>query len=400
MRIGIDCRTILNPGFGEQAGVGHYTYFLVRHLLRLDQANEYVLFFDDAVSDTAIGELVAGRPNTIIRRFPFHAYRRFLPFAYAHMMAASFIARERCDVFHAPGGLLPYQYKGASLITVHDLAILMHPEWFPENVLERYASTRILLPRAIRQASRIIVPSVATRSDLIKFFPDTERKAVVIPLGVEAPEAVSFGDGKIALEEEMATADIRAKFRLGPRYLLYVGTIEPRKNIAALIRAFRHLRESDDVFHNVTLAIAGAKGWKYADVEKEIAAANQEFSPAKPVRFFGYVSHGDKWLLLKHAEAFVFPSRYEGFGLPVLEAMSVGTPVITSNRSSLPEVVGEAGILVNPDHDEEIREAMKQMLEDDALRKRLGAQGEIRAKEFTWIKTAEYTLEAYKTVGE
>lgn len=395
MRIGIDCRTILNPGFGEAAGVGHYTYFLVRHLLDLDQTNEYVLFFDRRVGEQAAREFMGRRPNTLLRFFPFHEYRHFLPFVYSHLLVTSFITREKCDVFHAPGGNLPYTYPAPAVITVHDLAIFRHPEWFPESALERFSSTKILLPRSVKIAKRIIVPSEATARDLKELFRVSEKKIRVIPHGVPTYRVASFGGGPVRGAEEMSAEELKAKYRLGSQHLLFVGTIEPRKNVAVLIHAFRTLLETYDEFRDVTLAIVGTRGWKFEDVFHEIAGVDKVFAPREPVRYLGYVSAADKFLLMKHARAFVFPSRYEGFGLPVLEAMSMGTPVITSNVSALPEVVGEAALLVNPKHETELVDAMAHMLRDEGLRARLGEAGKKRAAEFTWMKTADRTLEIY-----
>lgn len=378
MRIGIDCRTILNPGFGERAGVGHYTYFLIKHLLGLDQENEYVLFFDQRFGEQAVRELIGTRPRTEIRVFPFHQYKHFLPFVYSHLLVTSFIAREKCDLFHGPGGHLPYNYRAPSVITIHDLAIMQHPEWFPERTLERFSSTRILVPKAVKTAKRIIVPSKATARDVQELFKVSDKKIRVIPHGVEAHKA-EISEG------------IKAKYKLSNRYLLFVGTIEPRKNVAMLVRAFRKLQE-DERFGDVMLAIAGAKGWKFKEVFEEIEKAG------KSVRYLGYLSAEDKFALMKNATAFVFPSRYEGFGLPVLEAMQMGVPVITSNVSALPEVVGEAGLLIDSEDEAALTKAMRQALEDENLRIKLGKAGERRAKEFIWMRTAEQTLGVYKEI--
>ncbi len=396
MRIGIDCRTILNPGFGEMAGVGHYTYFLVRHLLELDQENEYVLFFDRRIGEGPAREFVRGRPNTHIRFFPFHEYRELMPFIYSHLLVSSFIAREKCDVFHSPSGHLPYTYPAPAVITIHDLAIFRHPEWFPESALARFSSQKILLPRAVKLARRIIVPSEATARDLHHIFRTPRERIRVIPHGIPSHEVVTFGGGPASLAHEMTALEVRARYRLGERYLLFVGTIEPRKNIAVLIRAFRKMLEEHEDCRDVTLALAGARGWKFDDVFREIAITNREHAPREPVRYLGYVPAGDKFMLMKHAAAFVFPSRYEGFGLPVLEAMSMGTPVITSSVGALPEVTGDAAVLAAPEREVELVRAVKQVLNDTNFRARLSEAGRKRAAEFSWVKTAERTLEVYQ----
>lgn len=391
MRLGIDCRTILNPGFGEQAGVGHYTYFLTQHLLRVDRENEYVLFFDEQIPQEAILELIAGRPKTTVRRFPFYAYRRALPFIYSHLLVPGFIARERLDLFHAPGGQLPFFHTGRSVITIHDLAIFDHPEWFPESTFERFLSTRILLPRAVQRAAKIIVPSKSTAKDLMRIFKISDQNISIIPHGVISPS--------LSKPEVMSKEELCEKYHLGGRYLLYLGTIEPRKNIPMLIRAFGKLRASGN-FDDLALVIAGARGWKYDEVFEEIEKINQQLAPQMPVKYVGYVTTQEKLVLMKNASGFIYPSRYEGFGLPVLEAMSLGTPVITCNTSSLPEVVGEAGILIDPNDEDELVDAMKKLLNNDPWRVILGQTGQVRATEFTWTKTAEQTLKVYQNILE
>src|SRR3989338_6442847 len=152
MRIAIDCRTLVHPGFGEGAGIGHYTYYLVKHLLALDVRDQFILFFDDQIADEAVGLIVAGHPHVEIRRFPFHAYRKALPGIYSHFLLTSFFARSRPSVLHIPGGNLPLNYLAPSVVTVHDLAIFEHPEWFPTQRL----SVNVLYPQTVRMATRLI----------------------------------------------------------------------------------------------------------------------------------------------------------------------------------------------------------------------------------------------------
>lgn len=389
MRIGIDCRTILNPGFGEQAGVGHYTFFLIQHLLKFDQETEYVLFFDEQISKEAIAELISNRPNVTVRRFPFYGYRHMLPFIYAHVLVSGFITRERLDLFHAPSGQLPFTYRGRSVITIHDLAIFDHPEWFPQSILKRFLSTRIFVPHSVKRANTIIVPSESTARDVRRLFPGSDRKIVVVPHGVLTPPSIDIESAE----------ELRVRYHLSERYLLFVGTLEPRKNIATLIRAFRTMHASDK-FRDLSLVIAGSKGWKYDEIFVEIEKTKQQFAPNAPVKYVGYVSAKEKFTLMKHAIAFIYPSRYEGFGLPVLEAMSVGTPIIAGNTSSLPEVVGDAGLFVNPENEDELAGVMRKILNNEALQATLSQKGQARAKEFTWMKTAERLWKLYRETVE
>lgn len=376
MKIGIDCRTILNPGIGEQAGVGHYTYFLVKHLLRLDKENHYVLFFDSRMKNLAEFH---GK-NVRLTAFPFSQYRKFLPFAYSHMLISAQLLRHRLDVYHSPANVIPLTYLKPSVITVHDLAIYRNPSWFPTQVF----STRLLVPQSVKRARRIIAVSQSTRKDLRDLFNVPTRKIHVIPEGVDVQ----------LLPLKDRTLDVRKKYRLPKRYLLFVGTLDPRKNLPTLIRAFGALARQTK-YADVGLVLAGARGYKGAEVFEEITEQNLKHR----VWYTGYLPHNEKLNAIRQATAFVFPSLYEGFGLPVLEAMALGTPVITSRVSSLPEVAGTAAVLVDPEDEAELTRAMSRVLDSAALRNRLIEAGKKQAATFPWERTAKETLAVYRAVG-
>lgn len=364
MRIGIDCRTL---GDGEElAGVGEYTLFLIRELLRQDSRNEYVLFFSEQLPDQKIRALVGDRPQVRIVKLP----KPTLPFISAHIGVARIIVKAGLDVFHAPGGHLPYFYSGRAVITIHDLAILYHPEWFPESMIERFVSTRILLHRAVRRAQRIIVPSDSTAKDLKRFYGVGSERLRVIPLASALPgesrEPLNFPSG---------------------RYLLFVGTIEPRKNLLRLLQAFQKIDDRD-----VRLILVGKRGWKDREIMEAIVKTER-------VEYLGYSSPEEKRWLMERALAFVFPSQYEGFGLPVLEAMSVGTPVITSKVSSLPEVIGNSALLVDPENEDGLRDALNHIIADNMLRAEFTARGRVLAATFSWSKNAAQTIEIYQAVA-
>jgi glycosyltransferase involved in cell wall biosynthesis len=379
MRIGIDCRTILNPGFGEGAGIGHYTYYLVKNLIELDSGDEIILFFDRLVTKEAADKFAEGRKNVKIRFFPFHQYRRYLPFVYSHLLVSAFLEKERLDVYHNPANIIPLRYKGKSVITIHDLAIYKNPNWFPRKLGRQIFSTKLLIPSSVENASKIIAVSRSTKNDLMEIFKVPENKIKVIYEGAERNENIKIGDKKY----------LKNKFKISNDYILYLGTIEPRKNIESLIKACQSLNG------NLELVIAGARGWKYEKVFKLIDGYNKK-AKKEEIEYLGYVSFEDKIALMKNALCFVFPTFYEGFGLPVLEAMSLGTPVISSNISSIPEIVGETGILVNPYKEEELIEALRKITGDKKLRERLSLAGKERAGEFSWEKCAKETLDVYR----
>ncbi|MFA4871468.1 MAG: glycosyltransferase family 1 protein [Patescibacteria group bacterium] len=426
MRIGIDCRTILNPGAGEQAGVGHYTYYLVKTLLAIDRANTYVLFFDSRFKKAK--EFAAG--NVEIKFFPFYQYKKYLPVFYSQMLVSAVLEREKLDLFHSPANVLPLFYRKPAVITIHDLAIYKYPRFFPQKFLNRQTlSTKVLVPRSLERAAKIIAVSKNTKTDIIEEFGIAEERIEVIYEGVINQDNERLN--QIDFEK------IKNKFGIKDKYLLFLGTIEPRKNIIGLIKAFRDLSLTyDSPAKDYQLIIAGAHGWKVKPVYEAIANANasimgeqkhlrngrerrsgldlrgearikkegerrqgRERRRGMPIKHIGYVSRLEKIMLLRHATCFVFPSLYEGFGLPVLEAMDLGTPVITSNLSSLPEIVGEKGaLMVNPNKESELIDALQQILTDVGLREVLSVSGKNQAKEFTWKKCAEKTLAVYQSV--
>lgn len=424
MRIGIDCRTILNPGKGEQAGVGHYTYYLVKNLLEIDHKNTYVLFFDDRFKQMNKFENIK---NVELRHFPFYQYKKYLPVTYSQMLISAFLSREKLDIFHSPANTLPLPYNKKCVVTIHDLAIYKYPKFFPIQFLNRQTfSTKVLVPRSLEKAAKIIAVSKNTKTDIIEEFAIPEDRINVVYEGV-----VNYDKN---CPDKSEFSEVQGKYGISNKFILFLGTIEPRKNIISLIKAFRNLRlVYDSPVQDYQLVIAGARGWKDQPVYEMIADANASILGRKkrrsgkerrggfdarrenkkkkqgerrksterrmsdPIKYIGYVSHGDKLSLLCQAGCFVFPSLYEGFGLSVLEAMSLGTPVITSNLSSLPEIVGnKGGILINPNKESEITDAIYQILTDVGLREELSINGKKKAEEFTWKKCAEKTLETYE----
>jgi glycosyltransferase involved in cell wall biosynthesis len=291
---------------------------------------------------------------------------------------AGAIAKERVDVYHSTSGSLPMGYRRPSVITVHDLAIYLHPEWFPGKQL---FSRRIVVPASVGRARKVVVPSQATKRDLQRLFAVPSEKIAVIHEGVARHGQTS-----------------EPPFGLKHPYFLFLGTIEPRKNVDGLVRAYAALAERfPKLVGRTELVVAGAKGWKWERAFAEAEAANRKFGSSGPkVRLVGYVDDADKDALMANALAFVFPTWYEGFGLPVLEAMSLGVPVVSSNVSSIPEVVGRAGLLIDPGREPELVLAMKHLLEDPAKRQELGRRAIERSTEFRWEKTAGETLEVYE----
>ena len=368
MRIGIDCRTIQEP---EPAGTAHYTKELVRALLDIDSENEYFLFFNQGKN---IPEEFK-QPNAKIIILP----PKSLPFISSHWQFSRTLKKFRLDIFHAPANALPIGYNGASILTIHDLAIYINPEWFPKHNF----STKFLVPRSLAKAKKIIVPSESTKQDLQKIFRVPDDKIKVIYEGVRTEEPSAEAKNK-ALE----------KFGLQEKkYFLFLGTIEPRKNLIALIATYKILAQKNS--DAPILVLAGGKGWKNDDIFEAIKKRNLE----SKIKYLGYVSNEEKFSLMKSALVFVYPSLYEGFGLPILEAMSLVTPVITSRISSIPEITADAALLIDPNNDDEIANALEKIWKNDNLRNEFIDKGKHQSAKFSWTKTAEQTLEIYRACG-
>lgn len=383
MRIGIDCRTILNPEAGEKAGIANYTYHLVKNLLEIDKTDEFVLFFDERAREVA-KEFLA--PNSVTRYFTLSRYRKYLPFVYSHVLTAMTLAYEKLDLFHSPANIAPMRYGGNFVVTVHDLAIYREPGMFPSG---QGFSIKYLVPRSIVRAKKIIAVSESTKKDIIEFFNVDPNKISVIYEGVDH-NRFPFKKPEAGLREYLNNA-----YHIKRDYILFVGTLEPRKNLIRLLEAwYKLVNKKPSIAQNYQLVLAGGAGWLYDAIYEEVKNRNLESS----VLFPGYFPSKDLPKLYAGAAFFIFPSLYEGFGLPVLEAMASGLPVITSNVSALPEIAGQAAILIDPHDEEGIAAAMEKLLDKPELRLELAAAGQARAQQFTWRKCAQETLQLYREI--
>jgi len=382
VRIVIDCRALSAPG-GELAGVGHYVRHLVTHLLRQDETHHWTLVFDDRATSPLVHGIMGSNPRAQAVSVPLCRWKRALPYVYSHYLAASAFARSRSDVTHFTSGSLPLGFHGQSVVTVHDLAIYEHPEWFPGG---QFFSRRFVVPTSLERATRIIAVSETTKRDVIARFGTDPNKIDVVYGGVEHQ---AFPAG---------SAEVLKQYGLKRPYLLFLGTLEPRKNIESIVRAYVALAQRfPKLVMDVDLVIAGGSGWKSDGLRRLIAETDRAFGTSGPrIRTLGYVSAVDKPSLLSQALVFIFPSLYEGFGLPPLEAMSFGVPVVASNRGALVEVVGHAGVLVDPLDVAELTLALKRLLEDPAKRAEWGAKALLRSQKFSWEQAAVETLEVYK----
>jgi glycosyltransferase involved in cell wall biosynthesis len=362
MRIAIDARLWGEP----RSGIGRYTRSLVETLVGQEPGARFVLYLDRPAADLP--------PGAEARCLPWP--QRLLWTLWA---APRDLARRPVDLFHGVTGFeLPGAGSTRLVTTVHDLIPLRFPRLTPRR--HRWA-VRLLLPGALRRATRVIAVSEATRAEVLARFGLPAEKVRVVPEA--APPA--FG-----VPVPAAAARVRARYGLEGPYVLFVGLLEPKKNLAGLLDAVARLVRSG-AWGDTRLVLAGAPGWGLEDLPGRIAGLGLD----SIVRRLGPVPEADLPALYAGALAFVFPSLWEGFGLPVLEAMAAGTPVVASGRGALPEVTGGAALLVEPEAGA-LAEALGAVLADKALRERLREAGLARAQAFSWERTARETMAIYR----
>lgn len=370
MQVGLDSI----PLAAAKTGVGHYTYELACALARVapehgfDLISPFPLRSSVGESDAAAAlnnlRLVRVKCESLQQRW----WKVGLP---------AYVAQTGLDLFHGTNYCVPLWGGCRTVMTIHDLTLYLYPETYQQHVLQRM---RHRLPVMARTANLIITPSESVRREVCEHLPVEPSKVIAIP---EAARPIF----RRASREQIA--EVRRRLDVAEEFILFVGTIEPRKNLLMLVRAFEEvLKETSS---SPQLVIAGGLGWQNDDLYAHIAKAGI----GDRVRFTGYVSDEDLCALYSSCRACVYPSLYEGFGLPPLEAMACGAPVITSRIASIVETVGDAARLVAPDDMQSLTRAILDLLRDEAERRHFAVAGRARAAEFTWEKTARATLEVY-----
>ncbi len=369
MRIAIDARKL------RDYGIGTYVRNLLRHLSRLDSQTEYVLLCraDDIGVVEELGENF--RPIPEVAR----------PYSMSEQVRVPLdLRREGIDLFHAPHYVLPALTPCKSVVTIHDCIHLRFPQYLPNRLAYAYARSSLWI--ATHRSNRVLTVSEASKRDILRYFSIPEAKIDVIY------NAIDERFGETPTPDEIAR--VRERYQLNAPYVLYAGNIKPHKNLERLIEAFHTLRQDSDLEHVKLLIIIGDEISKYASLRRAV----HKYKLHKHVRFFGFVPDKTLAVLYRLARVFVFPSLYEGFGLPPLEAMASGTPVITSNVSSLPEVVGDAALLIDPLDPRAIADAMRKVLMDSDLRETLRQKGFERVREFSWERSVRRVREIYGEV--
>jgi glycosyltransferase involved in cell wall biosynthesis len=361
---------------GFMSGVGYYTQNLVTSIMEVAPEHQYVLFSNRDIANVSPLSLMPRGGNETVYQRHFRVrslwMQTVLPFA---------LRAVRPDVCHFTNYMSPLVSACPSVVTMYDMTVFVTPRYhqFKKLVLDR-----TLIPRVARRADAIITVSNSARQDILRYLKVPKEKVRVIMLAA-APSFRPVTD-----TEQLET--IRKRYGLDSPYILYVGTIEPRKNLVRLVQAFAQLKKRR-LPHK--LVIVGQSGWHVGPLFHEV----ERLGLTKDILFTGYVPTEDLPALYTMAESMVFPSLYEGFGLPVIEAMACGAPVVTSRNSSLVEVAGDAALLVDPLSVDDIAEALYRLHTDKELREELRQCGLARAADFTWEATARQTLALYERFG-
>ncbi len=364
MRIGVNVHLLSTT----HTGIQHYIRALVPELVAQATSHEIVLYGEPSQLPVSAGEGVrwvsASRPlrSGVQRVF------------WEQTVLPRLLWRDRVDVFFSPAFILPMRWDGAGVVTVHDLNFEVSPETIHPI---RRAYLRRITRRSVHRARKVIAISQSTASDIVRLYGVPDEKIAVIPYGLDA---IFTPENARALEPM-----VRQRYPLSERFLLFVGTLEPRKNLPRLLEAYALARQRADL---PPMVLAGAPGWQH----ERILAQARELGVESHIVFAGYIPREHLPGVYAAASALLYPSLYEGFGLPPLEAMGCGTPVLASNTSAMPEVVGDGGVLVDPRDVQQIANGILRITQDEMLRQQIAERGLERAKRFRWEEAAQRTL--------
>ena len=368
MRVAIDARKL------HDFGIGTYIRNLLRHLARTDQDTEFVLLCGEA--DLGVAAQLGPNFRAVLEPSPNYSLREQVHVPWV-------LRRERPNVYHAPHYVLPAGVRCPSVVTIHDCIHLMFPQYLPNRVA--YAYARAQMWSAARRSNCILTVSEASKRDILHLFNVAPETIVVVYNAIDSHFSVT--------PSEEAVARVRERYQLDHPFVLYVGNIKPHKNLVRLIEAFDELRRGE--LEDLKLLIIGDQISKLPALRRAV----HRHKLHKHVRFLGYLADDQLAILYRLASVFAFPSLYEGFGLPPLEAMASGTPVVTSNVSSLPEVVGGAAVLVDPYDVDAIVDGLRRVLTNPTLAAEMRQKGIARAREFSWERSVAKTWAVYQQIA-
>jgi glycosyltransferase involved in cell wall biosynthesis len=375
MHITINAHLLAHTQSFRRAGVSNYVEAVLTHLGQIDRTNRYTIYTTRGLTNNDL-DLPA---NFQVRPSLFPTINPRIRIPWEQLLAPLLLRFNRADVFHGVLNVAPLLCPVPTVITIHDLAFLTFPQTF-RRVNRAYLTWATKV--SAKRAARILVVSEATRQEVIRLLGIPPEKVIV---------TYNAADARFRPPAPAELAAFRRRQGLPERFILFIGTLEPRKNLPTLFDAYATIAKSIDA----PLIIGGGKGWLY----DPIFARAKELGLGDRIRFAGFLPAEELHLWYAAATVFVLPSLYEGFGMPLLEAMACGTPVIGSSSSSLPEVIGDAGLIVSPTDSNALGMAMLQLLRDADLRAELRQRGLQRAQRFSWQTTAERTLTAYQAAA-
>jgi glycosyltransferase involved in cell wall biosynthesis len=356
-------------------GMGRYLCNLINHLAEVDTRNEYrILMLQEALDH--LEEL----PQNFTLQFV--TCMRPMRLLWEHSVLQERLCAEKFDLLHSAHDVAPRLKRMKSVVTFHDMSFFRFPA---AHTLAKRLYVRLFIPPSLKHADHVIAVSEHSRRDILSCFGLDPQRVSTIHHGL--PEAFT----RSASDTEIRRTARRYGIH-GP-YILFVGLLEPRKNVARLMEAFDLVAEDHP---HIQLVLAGAPGWEF----EELLRVKERQRAANRILFTGFVPDDELPALFQGANLFAYPSLYEGFGFPVLEAMARGVPVVTSNVSSLPEIAGDSALLVNPRNVRDIGNAMARILSHDELRRTLVQKGIRRAEEFSWTRSAKAHRDVYEKVGE
>lgn len=381
MKIGIDIRTLMDA---QYSGVSGYTYSLVKQIFERDPVSQYRLFYNSAKKVKHLPDFNYANCQTKKLNYPNKIFNYLLQKTLRFPKIDSLLG---ADLFFMPHmNFISLSGSAGLILTIHDLSFLRYPDFFSRR--KNFWHYLLNLKKLLARSDKIVAVSQNTKNDLLELCDLPEDKIEVIYSGLD------YGFRPIERTEKKLIG-VKDKYDLSEKFIFFLGNLEPRKNLEGLIGAFNRLNDSNKNFSDWDLVIAGGSGWK----EKSIRSAWQRSKNRDKIKFIGYVDAADKPYLYNLASLFVYPSFYEGFGFPPLEAMACGLPVITSFNSSLPEVVGDAALMIDPFNINEIAEAMEKMLTDNELAAIYRQRGLVRVKKFNWADTADRYIKLFKEAG-
>ena len=372
MKIGLNAVHLDEKSFG----VGEYVYNLACNLPKADPQCQFFIY----TARERKRELPHEYSNARFVRTPLSGDNPFQRVITEQFYWNRRLAHDGIDVYHSPFFYLPYGIKGKVILTIHDVRFLKFPGTYKTA---RYFFIKEAVPRSAKRADVILASSESTKKDLVDMLGLPGSKISVVHLGVSRIFR--------AVKDNSLLEKIRARLGLPEKYILYIGEFSAHKNLRRIIEAYKMLKDRDKIEEKLVMVGSGRQNEAMAGLIKELGLEDHVF-------FTGFVSRDDLPAIYNMGRVLVFPSLYEGFGFPALEAMACGVPVVTSNISSMPEVAGDAALLVDPFKTEEIRESIYSILKDNALASDLRQRGLKRAEIFSWENTVSRTLEVYKTL--